>query len=386
MQLDQHRRGQRRAGIDDHLQRAGVVAGAVHQVVVGAEQAGFRHAGVAVRVHAVFVAARVRRRDKPKLARQPDIVLHHLPGAPVGAEDRHRERDAAVVAGEAALAQRLDAVARVRLVRERDGIVAAHRLRGAVREHRADAAVGEAVDGALRHLQRCDVVAPVDQRGDAGVDLGQRTDQVGDVVVFGLVARREVAVDVLEIVGRQPLAADAAQCCLPRVHVRIDEARHHDLVGSVDRLVRAGAEIAADRLDPAAAKKHLAVFEIAQLGIERDQPAAQISTRFMTLFSIPALATIDRRPNAQHQSYVGKVRECIAERRATVYRHSGRREAAGSEIRLQVVVIDSGFARHSTSKTRMNALFARARNDTVLSPDRLYLFAGRKLIAPRGGL
>ena len=195
-------------------------------------------------------------------------------------------------AGEAALAQRLDAVARVRLVRERDGIVAAHRLRGAVREHRADAAVVEAVDGALRHVERRDVVAPVDQRGDAGVDLGQRADQVGDVVVFGLVARREIAVDVLEIVGGEPLAADAAQRRLPGVHVRVDEARHHDLVGGVDRFVRGGAEIAADRLDPVAAEQDLAVFEIAQLGVERDQPAALDQHAFHDGIPIPSPATM----------------------------------------------------------------------------------------------
>ena len=143
-----------------------------------------------------------------------------------------------------------------------------------MREYGADAAVGKAVDRALGHLQRGDVVAPVDQRGDAGVDLRQRADQIGDVVVLGVVAGRQVAVHVLEIVSGEPFGADAAQRRLPGVHVRIDETRHHDLVGGIDRLVGLGAEIAADRLDAVAGEQDFAAPEIAQLGIKRHQPAA----------------------------------------------------------------------------------------------------------------
>ena len=122
-----------------------------------------------------------------------------------------------------------------------------------MREHRADAAVDEAIDRALGVLQRRDVVAPVDECGDAGIDLGQRTHQIGDVVVLGLVARRQVGMDVLEIIGRQPFGADAAQRRLPGVHVGVDEARHDDLVGGVDRLVGGGAEVAPGGLDGVAA-------------------------------------------------------------------------------------------------------------------------------------
>ena len=191
-----------------------------------------------------------------------------------GTEDRHRQRDAAVVAREPALAQRLDALARMRNVREGLGALGGRRLGGAVGEHRADAAVDQAVDRALGQLDVGDVVAPVDQRGDAGVDLRQRADQVAEVVVLGLVAGREVEMHVAKIVAGHPLGADAAQRGFPGVHVRVDEARHHDLVGGVDHLVGRGAEVAAHRFDPVAGEQKLAVLEVADLRIERDQPAA----------------------------------------------------------------------------------------------------------------
>jgi hypothetical protein len=117
-------------------------------------------------------------------------------------------------------------------------------------------------------------VAPVDQRGDAGVDLGQRADQVAEIIVLGLVERRQIAVDVLEIIRPHPLRGNAAQPGLPRVHVGVDQAGHHNLVGGVDHLVRRGAEVAADRLDAATAEQKLAVPEIPELAVERHQPAA----------------------------------------------------------------------------------------------------------------
>ena len=71
------------------------------------------------------------------------------------------------------------------------------RLRGAVGEHGADAGIDQAVHRAFGVFHRGDVVAPVDQRREAGVDLRQRAHQVGDVVVFRDVARRQIGVDVL---------------------------------------------------------------------------------------------------------------------------------------------------------------------------------------------
>ena len=254
--------------------------------MVGPEQPLLGHAAVAVGDEAVLAPARVRGRHQPKLAGHADVVLHHLPGAPVGTEDRHGQGDAAVVGRQPALADGFEAVARMRDVGERHWVVAAHRLGGAMREHRADAAVGKAVDRALGHLERRDVVAPVDQRGDAGIDLRQRADQVGDVIVLGVVARGQVAVHVLEVVGGQPLRADAAQRGLPGMHMGVDEARHDDLVGGVDGFVRRGSQVAADGLDAIAVEQQLSAFEVPDIRVERDQPAALDQNTFHRFFPI----------------------------------------------------------------------------------------------------
>ena len=97
----------------------------------------------------------------------------------------------------------------------------------------------------------------------AGVDLRQRADQIAEVVVLGRVARRQIEVHVPQVVGGHPFRADAAQRRLPGVHVGVDQARHHDLVGGVDHLVGGGVEVAADRFDPVAAEQQLAALEVA---------------------------------------------------------------------------------------------------------------------------
>ena len=222
----------------------------------------------------------MRRRHQAELARHADVVLDHLPAAPVRTEYGHGEGDAAVVARQAALAQRFDALARMRDVGERPRALGGRRLGGAVREHRADAAVDEAVHRALGELDAGDVVAPVDQGGDAGVDLGQRADQVAEIVVLRTIARREIEVHVAEIVRGHPLRADAAQRRFPGVHVRVDQAGHDDLVAGIDRLVGGRAEVAAHRLDAVAAEQKLAVLEVAHGRVERDQPAAPYQHTF----------------------------------------------------------------------------------------------------------
>ena len=102
----------------------------------------------------------------------------------------------------------------------------------------------------------------------------QRADQVAEIVVLGLVARRQIEMHVPEVVGGHPFRADAAQRRLPGVHMRVHQARHHDLVGGVDHLVGRRIEISPDGFDPIAAKQKLPALEVADPGIERDQPAA----------------------------------------------------------------------------------------------------------------
>ena len=171
----------------------------------------------------------------------------------------------------------------------------AHRLGGAMREHRADAAVVEAVDRALGHLERRDVVAPVDQRGDAGVDLRQRADQVGDVVVLGVVARGEIAMNVLEIIRRHPFAADAAQRRFPGMHVGVDEAGHHDLVGGVDDFVGRRRQLRPTASIRLPLEQDFPVSEVADLRSRVTSHPHRISTRFMKSLSRLGTAVGSRR-------------------------------------------------------------------------------------------
>jgi len=125
---------------------------------------------------------------------ETDVVLDDFPASPIRAEDRHRERADGIIRSKPSLAQRLDAVARMRGFMERLFARLGRRLRRAMREHRADAGIDQPVDRAFGHFDISDVVAPVDQGGAAGVDLRQRAHQVGDVVVFRDIPRREVRV------------------------------------------------------------------------------------------------------------------------------------------------------------------------------------------------
>ena len=294
MQLDQRGRSQRRAAVHQRPKLAIGVAGAVNEVVVRPEQPLLGHARIAVRHDAILAAARVRGRDEAELARHADVVLDHLPGAPVGPQDRHCQRHQPVVAGQPALAQGFDAVARMRNMRERRPRGLAQGLGGAMGENRANAAVHKPVDRPLSHLQAGDIVAPIHERRHAGVDLRQRADQIADVIVLGLVERGEIAVNMPEIIGRHPFHADAAQRGFPRVHMRVDEPRHDDLVARIDRFVGGRVEIAAHRLDPVAAEQKLAALEIADGGIERHQPAASDQNALHQTFILPGTARSER--------------------------------------------------------------------------------------------
>ena len=87
----------------------------MRDVVIGAEQAFLRQPRHAVfDVALAFAAVGVRGVDEAVLAREPDVVHRDVVLAPVGAEDRHRERDEAVVGGEAPGAQAVDFLARER--------------------------------------------------------------------------------------------------------------------------------------------------------------------------------------------------------------------------------------------------------------------------------
>jgi hypothetical protein len=80
--------------------------------------------------------------------------------------------------------------------------------------------------------------------------------------------------DMLEVIGRHPFDADAAERRLPGVHVGVHQARHHDLVGGINGLVGGGVEVAAYSLDGVAGDEQLAALHLADRRIERNEPAA----------------------------------------------------------------------------------------------------------------
>jgi hypothetical protein len=140
-------------------------------------------------------------------------------------------------------------------------------------EDGADAGFLQRVDRAFGLFQRGEVVAPVQHRGDAAVDLGQRADQIAEVVVLRLIERRDIAVDVGVVVRPHPFRADAAQAALPDMDMSVDEAGHHDHLGGVDHLVGGGIQVAAYAQDLLALDQDLGVLEVADLLVHRHGPA-----------------------------------------------------------------------------------------------------------------
>ena len=206
--------------------------------------------------------ALMHRCDQVELARQAEIVHGDVERRIVRAEDGEPERDEAVAVGEGPRQQSLDLTARMRhlgemrLARFRLG------LGRAVEEGGADAALDQAAHGGVGMIGRRIVVAPVDQRGGAPVDLVQRAHQGRDVDVLGPEDRCEPGMHAAEIFQQRPVGGIAAQARLPGVHMRVDQAGDDDAAGAVDDLGlgRAAAEV--DRWthinDAAALDQHVA--------------------------------------------------------------------------------------------------------------------------------
>ncbi|MHC2781995.1 hypothetical protein ACVMBZ_001202 [Bradyrhizobium liaoningense] len=147
-------------------------------------------------------------------------------------------------------------------------------LWGTVEEGGADAALDQAAHGGISVIRRRIVVAPVDQRGDAVVDLVQRADQRRDMDVLGPKHGREPGMHAAEIFEQRPVRGIAAQARLPGVHVRVDQAGDDDAPGAVDNFGLAGTTTELDRRahvdDPAAFDQHIAARKVADRVIHAD--------------------------------------------------------------------------------------------------------------------
>ena len=147
-------------------------------------------------------------------------------------------------------------------------------LAGAVGEHGAHAGLLQSLDDGVRVLRRVVDVRPVEHAGDAGVDCAERAQQVGGIDVVRRHLGAELALHDVAIVLQRAVRQHVAQEALPHVPVRIDEARHHDRVRSVDDLGIGRADVRPHRRDLAALDQHVGLLEVADRAVEREHAAA----------------------------------------------------------------------------------------------------------------
>jgi len=145
--------------------------------------------------------------------------------------------------------------------------------RHAVGIDRADAGVLQPLDRRVGVIGRVADVRPVEQGRDAAVHGFERTGVVADVDVLGPVEAADLAEHDREVVVEGARRKDAAHRRLPRVPVRVDEARHHDHPGRVDLLRVRDAEVTADVDDLAVLDEDVAVRDVSEVGVHRDDKA-----------------------------------------------------------------------------------------------------------------
>lgn len=208
-----------------------------------------------------------------ELARQRDIVPAHLVSGMGGAEDGHAEADEPVASADATARQPLDLRAWMRDLAEMPLSRLWIGLGRAVQEERADAALQQAVDGRVGMRGGRIVVAPIDHGGDAGVELAQDADEIGDDDVLRREARRDARMHGVEIFGDRPIGGDATQAGLPGMDMRVDQAEHDDAVCGIDDLGVLARDLLRHRGDARAIDQHVAPAQIRHHIVERDDNA-----------------------------------------------------------------------------------------------------------------
>ena len=205
----------------------------------------------------------------PEIAGELPVVLRDVRRRVAGRARGHRERQQLIVRLKVLFADAPDVfgmfarAVRPPLAADRD----------AVRVDGADAGVGEPGDRGVGVLRRVVDVRPVEQRGDAGVERLERAHQVRDVDVLGAVLHADVVEHAGEVLVERAAREDAAHRRLPGVPVRVDEARHDDHPGGVDLFRIRRVEAAPDFDDLAVLHPDIAVGNLADVGIHRDDEA-----------------------------------------------------------------------------------------------------------------
>ena len=91
-----------------------------------------------------------------------------------------------------------------------------------VQKHSSNAGLVETLDGCICVRRRGIIVAPVNQSGDAIVNLVQGAGEVADIDVLGLEHGGQSAVHGLHVLSDCPVGREATQRRLPCVKMAVD--------------------------------------------------------------------------------------------------------------------------------------------------------------------
>jgi hypothetical protein len=139
-----------------------------------------------------------------------EVVRADLECRVVRAQHGQAERHEGVAIRQRASQQPLYLLARMRHLGEVRLAGLGIGLGRAMEEGGANAAFLQAGDAGIAVLRRGIIVAPVDQRGHAMVELIEGAGQRRDVDVFGREDRREAGMNVAEILEQRPVRRDRA--------------------------------------------------------------------------------------------------------------------------------------------------------------------------------
>ena len=179
-------------------------------------------------------AALVHRGDEIEFTREGEVRERDIQRRVVWPKDRQAQRHQAFFRRQPMLQQALDFLTRMRhfpkrlLPRLRVG------LRAAVKKSCANAGLDQAIDACIGVRRGRIIVAPINQRGGAAVDLVERPHQIRDAYVFRFEHCRQTRVHMLEVFKQRPVGSDATQAGLPGVHVCVDQAGDHNLAARVN--------------------------------------------------------------------------------------------------------------------------------------------------------
>ena len=117
-------------------------------------------------------------------------------------------------------------------------------------------------------------MAPVEDRRRADIDLVERADKIAEIGIVRGVAWRDPCMHFMQVFRDRPVAGDAADAGLPGMKMGVHEARHDNHACGIDHLRAGRADRLANFLDLVAIDKDVALREISDLAIHRDNRSA----------------------------------------------------------------------------------------------------------------